>query len=949
VAYDQPWSNGMSISDVVRVAVLCVIYFATAKFGLSLDAVSGFAAAVWPPTGVALAALVLYGYRLWPGIALGAFLVNLSAGAPVLVAGGMALGNTLEALVGTVLLERVVGFRPSLDRLQDVLGLIALAAGFSTLVSATIGVTSGWLGGVIPAATYGDAWRTWWLGDALGDLVVAPLLFVWSRRGRIALSWNWIAEALILLVAVGGLSLVVFDVPTPALSLSRYLIFVVLILVVLRLGPHGVVTALALRSAIAIWGTAQSFDPFAGPTLHESLFFLQTFMSLVAVTFLILAAAMTERRQAEAAAREQRERFEVTLFSIGDAVIATDRQGRVTFMNPVAEAVTGWPEAEAVGQDITEVFRIVNEYTRQVVENPIAQVIRLGTVVGLANHTLLIARDGVERPIDDSGAPIRDSQGRLIGIVLVFRDITERRRVEEARTRLAAIVESSEDAIIGKTLEGIITSWNQGAERIYGYTAEEVIGRSLVFLMPPDHPDELPTLLARLARGEIITHYETTRLRKDGQVIPVALTISPIRNPAGTIVGASTIARDITARKQAEAEVERRRRETELLAEFAQNLSASLDFDTVLQRVVAGAQELCGSERAFITLREPGSDILVGCYEVGVPDRTYAGRRIESGKGLGGQVLRTGRPWRTADYAVDARFSKEYVAVTRAQGHLAVIAVPILMGARVEGVLYASNPSARPFTDQDEAILVRLATHAAIAIQNAQLYRQTQTELVERRQAEERLTASLQEKEVLLKEIHHRVKNNLQIISSLLSLQSEAIADPDLLTQFQDSQDRVRSMALVHETLYQSQDLARLNMAPYIHTLSAQLLQSYSVDPSRLDVRIQADRLLLNLDQAIPCGLILNELLTNAFKYAFPLGQAGVVHVALYSVTAQQARLVVRDTGVGFPADLDFRHTATLGLQLVVMLTEQLGGTITLERDGGTIFTLTFPMLAPEV
>src|SRR5262249_24072730 len=211
---------------------------------------------------------------------------------------------------------------------------------------------------------------------------------------------------------------------------------------------------MGLVSAIAVLGTIRGFSPFAGQTLHESLLALQAFLSIVAVTTLVLAAVVAERRKADAVAQEQRERLAVTLSSIGDAVIATDTQGRVTFMNPIAALVTGWPEAEVLGKDIREVFQIINEHTRRVVENPIARVLREGTVVVLANHTLLIARDGVERPIEDSGAPIRAPRGSLLGVVLVFRDVTERRRAEATRVRLAAIVDSSEDAIIGKTLGG---------------------------------------------------------------------------------------------------------------------------------------------------------------------------------------------------------------------------------------------------------------------------------------------------------------------------------------------------------------------------------------------------------------------------------------------------------------------------------------------------------------
>jgi two-component system, NarL family, sensor histidine kinase FusK len=314
----------MNMSHVMRMGGVCILYGATAMFGLFLDAVSGVAVTVWLPTGIALVALVLYGLRLWPGIAVAAFFVSLWSGAPVLAAGGIALGNTLEAVLGAVLLTRVVRFHPALDRLQDVLGLVVLAAGVSTLVGAIIAVSSGPLSGVIPAAAAVEAGRTWWLGHALGDLVVAPLLFVWSGRGRMALSRRWIAEAIVLLGAVSALSLAVLGVLALALPLPPYLVFPALIWVALQLGLPGAVTALAFTSAGAIWGTAQGLGPCARPTRHESLISLQAFMSVVTVTLLAFAAAIAERRQAEAAVHEQRERWRVTLSSIGDAVLATD-------------------------------------------------------------------------------------------------------------------------------------------------------------------------------------------------------------------------------------------------------------------------------------------------------------------------------------------------------------------------------------------------------------------------------------------------------------------------------------------------------------------------------------------------------------------------------------------------------------------------------------------------
>src|SRR5262252_7866684 len=194
--------------------------------------------------------------------------------------------------------------------------------------------------------------------------------------------------------------------------------------------------------------------------------------------------------------------WRVTLDSIGDAVIATDPQGRVVFLNPVAQTLTGWTQVEAAGRRLEEVFVVVNEASRAKLENPVEKVLHTGHVAGLANHSVLINRDGRDIPIDDSAAPIRDQSGGLVGVVLIFRDITERRRAERTRSYLAAIVESSDDAIIGKTIEGVITSWNTGAERIFGYTAGEIIGRPITVLIPPERHAEEHEILKRLSRGE---------------------------------------------------------------------------------------------------------------------------------------------------------------------------------------------------------------------------------------------------------------------------------------------------------------------------------------------------------------------------------------------------------------------------------------------------------------
>ena len=262
---------------------------------------------------------------------------------------------------------------------------------------------------------------------------------------------------------------------------------------------------------------------------------------------------------AEKAERIERQRFETTLMSIGDAVVATDAKGRVIFANRVALSLLRWPEREISGKPIEEVFRIVNEATRATVESPVTRVLRDGGIIGLANHTVLIARDGTEVPIDDSAAPVRVSGGSVQGTVLVFRDITERRRAEAAGRLLASIVESSGDAIFSQDLNTVITSWNRGAERIFGYTPKEMIGQLASALAAPQFPDEIQRIQERVARGEHVDPYLTVRSTKSGRLIHTSVTVSPILDSAGRITGTSKIIRDITAQVEAQREVAEQR------------------------------------------------------------------------------------------------------------------------------------------------------------------------------------------------------------------------------------------------------------------------------------------------------------------------------------------------------------------------------------------------------
>ena len=379
------------------------------------------------------------------------------------------------------------------------------------------------------------------------------------------------------------------------------------------------------------------------------------------------------------------------------------------------------------------------------------------------NDYRIILANGEERIVHIMGEVIFDEENVPIRVKGIVQDITERKKAEEKIQILANVVESSNDAIITLSLEGIITSWNKGAEQIYGYSTEEIMGKKVSILEPDHFKGEIKQFVEKIKQGEKVKNYETVRLRKGGTLVNVSLTLSPVLDDSGRVIVISVIARDITERIKAEKSLVK---------------------------------------------------------------------------------------------AEDAR----------------------------------------------------------------------------------------------KKEIHHRIKNNLQVISSLLDLQADKFNDLKVIEAFRESQSRVISMALIHEELYKEKGTDTLNFSEYLKTLSENLFQTYRLSSKNIHLKMDLEEnSLLNVDIAVPLGIIVNELISNSLKHAFIGRNNGEISIILRREESKNEEskgtcytLIVSDNGVGIPENFDIENLESLGLQLVTSLVDQLDGELEFKRNNGTEFTIKF-------
>jgi PAS domain S-box-containing protein len=846
-----------------------------------------------------------------------------------------------------------------------------------------------------------------WAGGSASSYVVA-IIAVLAAVGLRWLIDPWLGDRLTLVTLYGAVALAVwFGGYRPALltTLAGYLACDYLFI-----KPRG------------------SFD-FSSPA------WLLGFLAYAASCAIIIGFGEAMRRARQRAWARQ-ELLRIALTSIGDAVITTDTEGRVTSLNAEAAALTGWTPGEAAGKPLDEVFRILNEKTRQKVENPALRALKEGKAVGLGNHSVLVAKDGTERPIDDSAAPIRDAEGAPAGCVLVFRDVTDRRRNEAAlrnqeqdlsdffenasvglhwigsdgtilrvnqaeldmlgygreeyvgrniaefhvdpeviagmlqrlaegetlrdqparmlhkngsvrdvlinsnalrkdgrfvHTRcftrdvtdlqeaqslqalLASIVSASDDAIIGKTLEGTILTWNRGAERLFEYTAAEAVGKSILLIIPPERHGEERVILEKLRRGERVDHFETVRVTKSGRRLDISLTSSPIHDASGRVIGASKIARDITLRRRAEEGLRAAERQLQVITE---SISAPI--------------ARCSNDLRYV----------------------WVGKRFAEWLQL--------RPEEIVGRSIAEVIGLE--AITRLQPYID----RVLSGEEVQFEVQIDYPKIGP---RWVSAMYSPTFDTSGAVSG---WVSVVTDIEARKAEEEALKNADRRKDEFLATLAHELRNPLAPIRNSLEIMKLAQADAEVATKARDMIDRqVSHMERLIDDLLDVSRITRNRLELRRQRIDLQSVIHQAVEASRplaerlgheIRVNLPSEPLVVHGDP-VRLAQVFGNLLNNSCKYT---RRGGLIEVS----AERQGGIVtvsVRDNGIGISAEMlprifdmftqgDQRLERAsgglgIGLTLVRQLVEMHNGRVDARSAGpdqGSTFHVRLPALAEK-
>lgn len=820
----------------IETVAVGLLYYGAARIGLAMHLPGTNASAVWPPSGIAIAATLLLGRHIWPAIAAGAFFANLltlpQTPGGFVAAALIAVGNAAAQIVALAIIQRACPSGNPFERARDSLWFVAASA-IAALIAAANGATVLRMTSMLAPEIYKSALLTWWVGDMAGMVILGPALHAWGRDPRLRLGRDRAVEFGILVVLMLVVVRYLF-VGASELQLAPFRPHLPLLLwAAFRFGQRETSTLAAIASVEAVfytWSAMQTADTPATASVMATLFggfyampfdwlrSLQLFLCGNSVVAILVAAAVAERDESQRAVRDSERRYrrifhssavslwEEDFTAVGEAIDSVRAEGvqdlesycrqHPEFVDRCIQLV----RIVDVNDASLQLFGARNKSELlaglQTIFQPQTRDVFAGQLVAISRGQPRFEAEAVLRTVDgerrDSlvSVALPPSGGSLEGVLVSVTDITSRKRAEQAlqdsEHRFRTIFEQAAVGVaLIQTSTGRFLRINQRYCDIVGYSVQEMTALTFHSIT---HPDDLPRDLhhmQRLIAGETTQFAMEKRYRRrDGSIVWVNLTVSSTWNRGQRADHHIAVVEDITTRKQAET----------ALRSWNQTLEARV-------------------EERTLQLRE-----------------------------------------------------------------------------------------------------------------------------------------SLEEKETLLREIHHRVKNNLAVVSSLLYLAAARSDDGRAAHVLRESQDRVRSMALVHEELYRSGNLGAISFSDYVSRLLHYVLQSYGGGSPRIRTRLEIREVQLDADSAVPCGLILTELFTNALKHAFPDGRSGTIAVTLQNSDDGCHRLLVSDDGVGIAPGVEIDTAPTLGWRLVRSLTRQLDGTFTIRRTAsGTEAALLFPAKTIQV
>jgi PAS domain S-box-containing protein len=730
--------------------------------------------------------------------------------------------------------------------------------------------------------------------------------------------------------------------------------------------------------------------------VHYFQIIKKNFLSSDGQTQLIVGVGtdITERKLVEKALHESEQRYRLLIEGMNDGVILVDENGMLSYVNEKLAEMLGYSPSEMIGHHKSE---FLDDPNLKIVEE---QTARRRRGESGSYELALKKKDGQHLLTIASGTPIQGEDDSFKGSFKVITDITALKTVQaelqQAKEQLRAVLDAVPGFVSWITSEGRYLGVNQNLADSFNLSPDAFIGKELGFMKnSPSFVHLMQQFLASAA--------QTDRKVIEVQVNDSTRNYLIVTQKYNQGSKAVSVGIDITERKQAEEALKAQKdllqtvldtnpnliwvkdRENKVvlanqaLADFfgltVEDLLGKTNFDlahladaqkciaqdievlTTLQQKFIAQETFpnsTGEMRWFQTIKRPLFSSTGQVYGV-----LAVSTDITERKQVEEELYRSEARFRLAIDNIPDVFVL-YDAQRRFQF---VNAEGIRRGKKcLEEHLDHTDEEIWPpeVTDEYLPILKRavetrtiqsnigtftlIVSYVPLVDEQGKIYQilGITHDITARKQAETKIQESLQEKEVLLKEIHHRVKNNLQVISSLLDLQSQYLNDSVMLEVFRESCNRVRSMALVHEQLYQSKDCARISCVEYFQDLTNYLCRVYGVNANKISLQLEVDQINVNINTAIPCGLIINELVSNALKYAFPNGLQGVIKVAFCSLDINQFLLIVKDNGIGFSKDLDFNRVKSLGLQLVRVLTNQLQGTLEIDHNGGTEFRIQF-------